>query len=117
MPRLPGMTIKNVSSHCKSGISMKRIAEKTGVSKTTVFRILKENDVTDLKAKNGRKQKLSKRLKASIIKNFENNQHNTASDAVKWIKKNFNIEISTQTIRNINKSGGLTSYKKLKNPF
>ena len=28
MPRLPGMTVKNVLSHCKSGTSMKTIAEK-----------------------------------------------------------------------------------------
>ncbi len=74
-------------------IQWKKTAGKTGASKTTVFRILKENDVTDLKAKNGRKQKLSKRLKTSIIKNFENNQHNTASDAVKWIKKILGLHI------------------------
>ena len=39
------------------------------------------------------------------------------SDAVKYIKKNFNILISNQSIRNLLKLNGFGSYKKIKKPY
>jgi len=60
----------NILNKIKKGISYKKLAAKTGVSKSTVFNILKENRVAHLKAKSGRVPKISKRLTKHILSNF-----------------------------------------------
>jgi transposase len=99
----------------KKGISLNKIAINTGVSKSSVFRILRKKKIHISKSKNGQKQKLSMRLKTLILNNFKKIFLIT-SDAVKYIK-NFNILISNQSIRNLLKLNGFGSYKKIKKPY
>lgn len=107
---------KEIIYNHQAGNTLEITAKKVGVSKSTVYKVLKENKVRPQKQSPGRKKKLSLRKEDCITKKFENKDFSFASDAVKWAKENFDIAVSDQTIRRVLKKNGLKSYSRLKKP-
>lgn len=95
-----------------SGKSLNDIAFSTGVSKAQVFKVLKENNLKTLNTITGRQKKLSLRKEKQLTRKFINKELLNATDGLNWIKNNFNISVSSETVRNILKKHGLKCHKK-----
>lgn len=117
MKKLSKETRLRVLEHYKPSISSQTISDITGVSKTSVLRILRENKNVLLTQKGGRKKKLSLRKEKWLASSFNKKEFSLASDGAKALEKDFNIKVSTETIRKSLKTHGIHCHDRKKKPF
>jgi transposase len=101
----------------KEGSSLRELAEATGVAKSSIQRILKENSMETIGTRRGPKRKLSLRKERFMIKKFQKRELLSTQEASTWMKKNLDIAISKETVRKVLQNNGLRCYKKAKKPF
>lgn len=100
----------------RSDITIRTLANKTGVSVFSVLKILRENNIFKPALKKGAKKKLSLRKETLITRKFIDKEFLLASDASSWVSESFGISVSPETIRRTLKNNGLSSKKKIKKP-
>ena len=96
--------------------SLEDIAKLAGVSKITVRKKKKKKKIKHKKLKSGRKELFQSKTKQLIIRLFKNKELKTLPEAVIFCKKNFDLKISTETIRKILLSANIKCHKKIKKP-
>ena len=117
MKKISENTQKLIISSYNRGKSLAELAKKFSVSTSTVFRILKKNKIDIKSAKDGRRKILSTKKENLLVREFQNKKLNSSSDARKWVKNFFDINISNQTIRRVLKKHNLCSILKAKKPY
>jgi Transposase len=91
-------------------VSSRKIADQSKVDQKTV-----RNYIT-LYGIKMRKGKLSDRVKTLLIRKIEAGKYENAEATARYLKSEYNIEVSGQTIRNIPGTMGLKNYAKPKKP-
>jgi transposase len=117
MRRLPEKTMNRILEYKKLGWSVSKIANKIGVSKSTVNNYSKEAGLSNQKNKGGRPKKLSYEISGIIKRNFSKNKLKNLSEGREMIQKKFNVDCSRQTIKNYLNSNGLKCFIKTKKPL
>ena len=117
MKKLSEDAKKRVLSYKNSKIGYREIARLTGVCISQIHMIFKDAKIIPEKGILGLKKKLSKRKEDLIVRKFNEDLFLTATEAVRWVYKEFNITVSAETIRKVLKKHGIKSFKKHTKPL
>lgn len=109
--------IINIVALLKKGLSMRKIARRLGVGKSTVFKVKKLRLPDSKGALPGRPKVLNLRKRNLIARKVVSGELQTASDAKNYIKNVDNTSVSSVTVRNYLKEAGLKSFVRPKKPF
>jgi len=107
----------NVISLLQQGYSLRQIAQKTGLGKSTVGRIHQNWDGDKENNRGGRPAKLSTRDKQRIIHKITSGQLDNAVQATHFINHISTTSINPQTVRNVLKENGFKAVVKKKVPL
>lgn len=116
MKPLSNATIEDIISACKPGVSLYCISKLVGVSKSTVYRVLKARGLHTKETHNGPKKKLSVRKEQHIVRKFSDKKFLIASDATRWVKSRHELSVSEETVRRLLGKNNIKSYNRLKKP-
>jgi transposase len=106
-----------ILSELDGGKSIRSIAKDVKLSKTTVGKISTKFNKRGLKQALGRPKLLSKKMLTYIPKKFNEGVFQNAVECQDFLKKNFDIKISSPTIRRYLKENKLKCYKKQPKPL
>lgn len=117
MHKLTSSTAKEIQALRSSGLSVRQVAKKLGLSPSTVSTYSKPKlDENTTEKKRGRPAKLTSRMIAYIIRLFEAGLLLNCTDACNQIFRLSNIKISKWSLARILKNDGIMSYSKSKKP-
>lgn len=108
---------QDVIALLKSGLSVRKIAERVAVSVGMVSKIRKKDLPDAEKPLPGRPNSLSNVQERNIVRAVLSGRHDTAVDAQVYLAKHQNTHVSAQTVRNVLKKHGLKSAVKTKKPL
>lgn len=119
---------KHLNNHKKSkilnlrskGASQRSIAKSLAISKTTVQRVLKNNErgiVFMRKDGSGKKGKLNLVHKAFLMRIYEQNHFLCYTEIAKQLKNKHNIDVCANTIKNFLKTEGIYNFVPAKKPL
>lgn len=97
-------------------LSLREIAEKVQLGKSTVSRYLKQAKIQKSSSKAGRPCTISSRLRDVLIRNFLVGKFLNCTDAIKYLKNVVDVTVSKETIRLLLRNAGLKSYKRALKP-
>src|SRR5262249_19516605 len=106
----------NAISLLEKGHSSRSVAEKVGISETTVNKIRKTRLSNLDKSKGGRPPLLSAQEERYIMRSITSGEYGTATAVLKELSKQRNKPPSVDTVRNVLKKNGLKAYHKVKKP-
>jgi len=115
LPSMRGIGIdtqKKIEYLLSKEFSVRKVAKETGVSKSTVSRILAQIPAENTKKLGGRPSVLTKRVKSSLSRGFETGNLKTTTDAIFQVKKLTDKTVSNETIRLFLRSTGMKAYSK-----
>ena len=95
-----------------SGFSLRKIAKKIGVSKTTLSRYAAKKGISLVAKSPGRPQKLSIRSERALVRSAESGMFKTAVEAAKYLTHENNENVSRQTVMRAFHRNGLHCYVK-----
>ncbi len=110
----------SVISLLQQGYSLRQIESRTGVGKSTIGRIKKEEEVDEEDKENnkgGRPSKLSDHDKRSIIRQIATGQLDNAVEATQFINPTLSDPVTAETVRNVLKNNNFQSVVKKKCPL
>ena len=107
----------SIVSLLDSGLSLREIAEKLGISHATVKRVRERLRPSIKKRNAGRPTKLTITDKRNIVRSITSGKANTAVELARNIKESKGIEIGPETIRRTLKEAGMKSTTKKKKPL
>ena len=99
MKPIPPRKKANIISLLNSGLSARKVAEKTGVSHPTVLNVKKGGQLNPSVIVSGRPKALSDRHERYAVNLITSGQCSTAVEANNMLKAKFGAEVSTQTVR------------------
>ena len=117
MKAISPATKNSAQSLLQQCISTRKVAEITGLSKSTVARIHKEMDLDKENLKGGRISKVSPSDQRQIVDRITSGRLETASEAARWLNSSSPNPVSPQTIQNILKNNDLNAGAKVKKPL
>jgi len=117
MKPLSPTTINNIVNLLNQDLSTREIANRTGVSQSTICNIKKKQLPRRKGKKSGRPSILKTRHQRLILRKITSGQLNTAVDIQHYLQEAENINIHADTIRNCLKEAGLKSFPKVKKPL
>jgi transposase len=97
-------------------LSLREIAEKVQLGKSTVSRYLKQAKIQKSSSKAGRPCTISSRLRDVLIRIFLVGKFLNCTDAIKYLKNVVDVSVSKETIRLLLRNAGLKSYKRALKP-
>ena len=105
-----------IVSYLKNGLSIKNVALKCSVGKSTVSQIRTKELYNIPTLPPGRLSKLSPQCKRLCIRNITSGKAKTAKEVQKQLEKDLNIVVSSNTICNTFKKAGLGAVKRPTKP-
>ena len=116
--------MKSISQECKKniqllysqGFSLRKIADRLGVSRETVRRNLDQEELEGKNKSPGRPLKLSPRVKKSLVRSYEAGKLLSSTEGKNHLLIKANITVSRSTVRRTLLRSGLKSYAKPKKP-
>jgi transposase len=106
----------NIIIDLKSGLSTRQLASKYGVSQSKVSQIAKTIKEEIPPRNLGRPSQFTRESKIHLIKDITNGSFKTAVQAQDYLSKHWNINVSTNRIRQVLKGEGLSTKKKTRRP-
>jgi hypothetical protein len=100
-----------------SGQSIRQIASKTGLGKSTIARVINKHIPNKENAKIGRPSKLTPHDKRAIVHHILSGEASNAVQATKFINSIIPTTVCTQTVRNTLKAAKLKAVTKKKKPL
>ena len=100
-----------------SGLSIRQIASKTGLGKSTIARVINQNTPNKENIKMGRPSKLTLHDKRALVHRIISGKASNAVQATKVINSIIPTTVSTQTVRNTLKEAKLKAVVKKKKPL
>lgn len=116
MKRISTNKVSDIQYFNSKGYSIRKIANETGVSKSTIGRILSKEDEKSDENCGGRSKLLADRTEFLVLKKFEIGEFKTRKDACKFILDTNKIKVSKSTITNLLHKAGMKSYARPKKP-
>jgi transposase len=107
----------NVLSLLSSGLSTRKIASQTGVSRSKVSMIAQEYEPDKENLGGGCPRKLTSADQRAVLSLVRTGKASTAIQAAKHINTIIPESVTAQTIRNLLKEDGLKAYVKKKRPY
>ena len=117
MKRISEQKTSNVVALLNEGLSVRSIAARMGVSKSTVSRIRRSVSHGNEMPRGGRPALLTVREKRLVVRKITSGECDTATDAKKVLAEMCNTDVHANTVRNALKEAGLKGSVKYKKPF
>ncbi len=111
MKKLSESIKKSIINEKEQGKSNRKTAKTLGISHTVVANVLKENNLNFNYGKKGRHKSLNKREEAIVVRKFKQGIISNATNGVDFIKN-----VSTQYVRHLLKTKGVTAHKRIQKP-
>lgn len=108
---------QNILSLASNGYSIRHIASKVGVGKSTISRILQDILPTRLVPSSGCPLKLSTRSQQTIITQITTGKASNAVQATKHINTIISSPVSSETVRRVLRKNSFKAVVKKKKPF
>lgn len=112
MRRISDDTRSNIVTLLQQGLSTRQVAERCGVSKSTVQNIRKRHLPTITQLRGGRVSKLSSQNKRFCIRTITSEKLETATAVVKKLRNDLNVEASERAVRRCLQEAGLAAMEK-----
>ena len=106
----------NITSLLVDGHSIREVAKRVGVNKSTVQKIRAKYLPGIPKRSSGRHAKLTPQSKRYCVRSITSGKLQTATAVAKKLKEDLNIEVSANTVRRTFKEAGLEAGKKVEKP-
>ena len=116
MKKIPASVKREILFLASKKLSLREIAERLQLGKSTVSRHMKQAQIPENMNKPGRPCSISQRLKYTILRNFLVGKFLNCSDAVKYLKKVHDVSVSKESIRVLLRGFNLRSYKRALKP-
>jgi transposase len=116
MLKLSDSVISNIRTNIKSGIVIRKIAHKYGVSLSIVPRILREHEPEASRNKARRPSRISLNTRRLMVRNIITRNLDNAIQVQKYLEEELEITISANRVRQILKQEDLTTQHKKKRP-
>jgi IS30 family transposase len=100
-----------------SGLSIRQIASKTGLGKSTIARVINQNTPNKENIKMGCSSKFTLYDKRALVHHIISGKASNAVQAIKFINSIIPTTVSTQTVRNTLKEAKLKAIVKKKKPL
>ena len=108
---------ENIISLASNGHSLRSIASKTGVGKSTVSRVLQDILPNHSKPSSGHPSKLSPTSQHAIIRQIDTGKAENAVEVTKHINSIIPQTVSTSTVRRVLKKNSFKAVTKKKKPL
>jgi transposase len=99
------------------GLSLRNIAQRMSVGYGTVRRVSKRERRNRFMSNGGRPKAISKALSRVCIRSIASGQANTTVDVQQQLAKDYDVHVTSETVRNLLKKNGLKARVKAKKPF
>lgn len=96
--------------------SISQLAVVTNLSKTTCFRYFKSLGLQPYKNVGGAKKRLSTRKEKFVVSQITSGNSKSLKDVQKSLQEQFNIGVSTETLRTTLKKHQINAYKPIQKP-
>jgi transposase len=116
MRRISDDTRSNIVTLLQQGLSTLQVAERCGVSKSTIQNIRERHFPTIIQLRDGRISKLSSQNKRFCVRAITSEKLETATAVVKKLRNDLNVEASERTVRRCLQEADLAVMEKEKRP-
>lgn len=117
MKALSASIRQNIIQAVQNGMSDREVAEATGVSKGTVYRVKKAENIDSRHAKDGRPSKLSSIDVRKVVRSMATGECETAIEATRQLNAALSNPVSDKTVRRALGNAGMRSTKAQRKPM
>lgn len=117
MRAIPTQKFNDVVNLIEKGLSLREIARRVGVGRSTVARIRKESGIHAANGSGGRPKIINPTLQRLLVRSLTSGAIDTAAAAHRELRNRHSINVGYQTVRNVLKKSGLVAAKKVKKPL
>ena len=106
-----------IRAYLDKGLSVRQVADLTGVCKTTVHKYKQEHIVAPCTHRGGRPRKLTGRMSRTVIRKIENGQFRDSREVVKYLNDCGSLNVGIRKVQSHLNAHGLYSYSRQKKAY